>query len=456
MGLFDALNISTLGMAAQQTGLQVTGNNIANVSTPGYHRQEVVLEALALPGGVDVAEVRSVYNSLLERRLDTAAARNGAAEATVNGAAQLEQILGDTGTTGLGQALGRFFASWQSFSVTPGDPAARAGVVSASQSLASGIATAANGLVTARSDADREIGGSVNDANALLDKIAKLNLSITEAEASGTRANELRDQRDQAQRELSSLLGTTAIEQPNGELTILVAGGIAIVEGSNARHLTAVTNATTGMLDVGIQGGTQGALNASLRAGKLGAYLGLRDDTIPALQTQLDDFATLLITSVNAVHSAGFGLDGTSGRDLFVPAAGGPGAAAAMAVSASIVADPQRIAAAQTAATLPGDNRAALAVAALQTQLLANGGTATLAQALTQIQSAVGGATANAQMEQQSAESSQQQLTALRESESGVSIEEQMTLLSRYQRAYEAASKVISTVDSMFDTLLNM
>jgi len=452
-GLFDVLRIGSGALSAQQLGLQVVGNNIANASTKGYHRQEVVLSSLAYPGGVSATAVRSVRNDILERRLDAAASRSGAADTMVAGTANLEALLGETSDSGLGTALSRFFSSWQKLGAAPADMTARGEVVNSARYLADGIRSSAQGLVQARGEANEQVSATVDQANALIDNIASLNRSILAAESAGTPSNDLRDQRGEAQRQLAGLIGGTANENDQGLLTVISSSGVVVVQAGETRHLQVTTNAATGMLDVGLEGRPAGTL-AGTFGGSLGATISLRDTTIPALQTQLDNVATSLVNSVNGLHAAGYGLDGVTGRNLFVPAVGGPGSALAIGVDPTVAADPRRVAASQSATTVPGDNRVAVAIAAIAGQNVASGGTATLAQAVAGLQGSVGFASQSAQNEQAAADAGMQQLSDMRESESGVSVEEQMTLLSQYQRAYEAASKVIQAADQMLQTLL--
>lgn len=452
-GPWDVLQIGATSLSAQQLGLRTVANNIANASTDGYNRQEVRFSEVAYPGGV-TAQVRTVRDQILGRRLDDAAARSGAADAQVAGTANLEAIFTDTSGGGLGPALSRFFGSWQKVSSAPGDLSARAEVIDSARALAGTFSGAAQRLQDARADADGQVATMVTRANSLIQDIAHLNGLILQTEAGGQTADGLRDQRYQAQRELSTLVGTTGSETAMGQLTVIGANGVTLVQGSDRRLLETSSSGTTGMLDVTVTGRTAGSLNTTL-GGALGATLALRDSTIPALQTQLDSVASSLITSVNALHTAGYGLDGVTGRAMFGPAGGGPGSAISMAIDPAVALDPRYVAASQSAATVPGDNRIANAISALETAAVASGGTATLSAAVAAIKGAAGEASSTAQDEQAAAQSAVQQLEDMRQSESGVSVEEQMTLLVQYQRAYQAAMKVISTADQMLETLIN-
>jgi flagellar hook-associated protein 1 FlgK len=174
----------------------------------------------------------------------------------------------------------------------------------------------------------------------------------------------------------------------------------------------------------------------------------------------LDDLTEAIVTEVNALHQSGFGLSidpvsglPVTGQDFFV--ASGI-TAASMSVNPDILGDVNRIAAATTAATVPGDNRNAVAIAALQSQGTMMGGKATFDDFYSALVGRVGNDVRYASANHDYEVAMVSQLENYRESVAGVSLDEEMINLVKYQHAYEAAARVINTVDEMLDTVLNM
>jgi flagellar hook-associated protein 1 FlgK len=171
---------------------------------------------------------------------------------------------------------------------------------------------------------------------------------------------------------------------------------------------------------------------------------------------QLDTFAKTLVDTVNAQHALGFDLNGVAGGDFFAPITATAGAAANVQVDSAVLADPHLIAAAQSAAGAPGDNRNAQALADLQTSVQAALGNRTFKDYFVHLVSDVGQQLQTSQDTNEFQRALFDQTQARRESLSGVNIDEEVTNLIKFQRAFEAASRVISVGDEMYETLVNM
>jgi flagellar hook-associated protein 1 FlgK len=190
--------------------------------------------------------------------------------------------------------------------------------------------------------------------------------------------------------------------------------------------------------------------------GKMGSLLSLRDSQVPDMIERLDQLAQTLVDEVNNQHALGFDLNGAAGGNLFTPIAATAGAAANVQVDAAIAANPRLIAAAAAANTVPGDNRNAQAMVDLQSTSFAALGGFTLEDSFLSL---VGGIASQAQNAQDQTTFKQALLTqaqARRESVSGVNIDEEMTKLIQFQRAFEASSLLVRTVDSMYQSLIEM
>jgi flagellar hook-associated protein 1 FlgK len=193
-------------------------------------------------------------------------------------------------------------------------------------------------------------------------------------------------------------------------------------------------------------------VTSGITSGTLEGIRQARDIDIPSVMSSLDHFAKDFGDAVNALHMTGFALDGTTGRPLFVPAAGVTGAAHGMAVDPSLTDHPELLAAASNVTDLPGGNDIAAALANLSTTALPNGSTASERYAA--IASKVGVLRSIATSEEQMRQDTVATATTLRESASGVSTDEEMIHMQQFQRAFEASSKILQTVDGLFDVLL--
>jgi flagellar hook-associated protein 1 FlgK len=453
-GLFDLLHTPQRGLTASQAGQAAVAHNLANAQTEGYTRRDLVLEGLHPLRGVDATGHRRAADRHLVSRLDGQTTSDAHARAREPWLFEIEAAVGDLSGNGLGATLDGLFGSFRTLAAAPDDPSARLETIRHAEDLAAQVRRAATRLDQLQTDANRRLGDEIPEINDRLAEVARLNRDIRVAEATGGDAGDLRDLRDRAVRDLAARAGTRALDDGRGGAIVLL-GGMRLVQDDGAESLVLTADPVTGFSRVAI-GGPTGSDVTSQIGGVAGAHVQLRDDEIPTRLAALDTWAWDLTTSLNARHAAGFGLDGAGGRNLFAPPASVAGAAASMAVDATVAQDPDALAAALDPAGVPGDGRNALELADLEDQDLALLGTATLSEAIASLQSQVGLAARQGRTTVEREAARLDQLTALRDSISGVDIQEQLLWMSRYQRAYEASARVISTLDDMLRTLVNL
>jgi flagellar hook-associated protein 1 FlgK len=289
-----------------------------------------------------------------------------------------------------------------------------------------------------------------------------LNQEIVENEAYGEDANELRDQRDSAARDLGELIGATSSFDDNGYLSIKLGGGINLVNRDKTITLAArnIDENNDGTVDspyfeVWTDSGVDFKVDERL-GGKLAGLMQLRDVDLADRAAELDEFAYDLASAANAVHEANFDLDGNAGEALFEALANVDGAAGLLSINANIENNVNLLAAADSAANAPGSGVGALALAQLEHSNVANSDTQTLSESANLLQTNYLFSLREALHAEEGSERRLGLLDQLRESHSGVSIEEEMMNLNKYQRAFQGASKVLTTVDQMLQTLINM
>jgi len=446
-GLFSSLSMAAQSLEAQRAGLDVAGQNIANLNTPGYKRRRLDLaEAVNGIGGVEVLGTRAARDAVLDTRVRTAipdASREGA---ILNQLSLVETTIGAPGQ-GIDGRLSAFFDAFASLSVDPTSTVARDGVVLQGRELASAFTATATRLASSVQLADNGVRDAVGQVNSLSQQIAALNVAI--AASGGTDVDALKDRQQLAVEQLSSLTSVAVLARPDGGVDVTIPSGRALVIGGSKYDVSASTGGN-GLATLSLGGAD---ITGELTSGTVGGLLYTRDTLIPGYRARLDQLAFGVAQEVNTLHQSGFDLNGNPGTAFFTPPAAVAGAAAAMTVSATVQGNPSLVAASQTGA--PGDNQVARALANLRLQPVLSGGTTTFAEGWAQLAYQVGSDVDTARAEQSSLRDVLGQVQKLRDQVSGVSLDEEAASMMKFQRAYEANARFFTAVDSMLQTLMN-
>jgi flagellar hook-associated protein 1 FlgK len=449
---FGSINTALTALYAQRRGLDVTGQNIANANTEGYTRQRVDMQSQTgsisatmyaktdgIGTGVAVNNVTRIRDEYLESRGRMEHGNNAYLAQQSSGYSTVENAFAEPNDTALQAQLGQMWDSWADVANNPKDAAARSALIEQSTTVASQFNDLHSSFAGQWGNDRRELIAYANDVNTTAAAVAQLNDSIVKATATGLTVNELQDRRDVAVMHLSELTGATATPRPNGAVDVQV-GTSTLVSEFTTRNV-AVTGAQR-LEDQGTDPMTlrwADSQQAITAGGTIGAIADEMSTVIPGVSAQLDTVAKNLADTVNAAHSAGFSADGSTGLNFF---AGNSAATLKVAVT-----DPAKVAYAATTATL--DHSVA-------DQLAGSGTSGTGPDADYQVLIGQLGVAAGASSRRSDIQSTiTQQADADRESTSGVNLDEEMTRLLTYQRGYEAASRVLTTVDSMLDQLIN-
>lgn len=329
-GISGMFNIGRLALFASQNGLAVTSQNIANVNTPGYTRQEAVLEATrpvsGQPGqigtGVAVTEIRRIVDRFVENQITSGESNLGRLQTKERFLRRVESVFTDAQGTGMNQALSDLFAALQDLSVNPQNQPERVVLLERGEALVQQIGATDAQLQQIRKDINSEIIGNISDINLLTGRIADLNGQISQVEITGQQANDLRDQRQILLNDLSKQIDVSTLENELGELTVFMGGGKLLVEGRLATTLRGLaTQDNTGFVTVSYDPGTGSTtdITAAITNGRLKGLIDLRDIILPETINQLDQLAAGMINEVNQQHRLGYGLDGSTGNDFFSP-----------------------------------------------------------------------------------------------------------------------------------------
>ena len=449
-GLFTTLSAASRALAAQDYGLNVTGQNIANLNTDGYSRRTVDLQEVApgAGGGVDATSARAQRDALLESRIRQAYPAEQQQSAIATSLGVVETTLGSPGQSIDGQ-LTAFFNTFASLSQDPTSSIARDGVVQQGQLLARAFNVMSTNLADARTAADSQIRSGVGRINSLAAQIASLNASI--GNAGGADAESLRDQQGVALKKLSGLADITVTQQVDGTASVSVGTGRALVVGGDAYALGIGSAGISGEATITSQGVD---VTSEISRGSVGGELLVRDQYVPGYQARLDQLAFGVAQQVNTLHAAGYDANGHTGQTFFTPLGSAAGAAAALAVDPALAGDSSLVAASSTGTA--GDNQAAKAIANLRDARTMSGGTASLSDVWSQLVFRVGSDSQTAQAQQHSSQEIVNQIAKLRDQVSGVSLDEESANMLKFQRAYQANARLFSAVEQTLTTLMGM
>lgn len=319
------LNIGMSGLAASQSSLAVTGNNIANVDTAGYSRQQTVQGTKAsqqygnvfIGTGTTLADVRRVYNAYLDSQLQTATSLNSEAASFQAQATPLDASLSDV-NTGLTGVLQKFFTSMQGVSTSATDDTSRQSVLTGAQALSNRFNTIAKQL----NDQNTTINGSLSDMAAQVNKlataIAGLNQKIGEVSTSGGQPNDLLDSRNEAVRQLSELTGAQVVERGTS-YDIYVGSGQPLVMGNTTNTLeTAPSKDDPTRMGLQMNRGSSTIdITSVISGGEIGGLLTYRKEVLDPSLNELGRVALVIADQMNSQQAQGVDKNGDFGAAIF-------------------------------------------------------------------------------------------------------------------------------------------
>jgi flagellar hook-associated protein 1 FlgK len=450
--LSSVLSTAVQSLVADTAALKITSNNIANANTPGYSRQIPIFQeapptndgSLSIGNGAVLEGYQSVRDELVSNQIQQETSSQGSANAQVGTMEQIQPTF-TTSSVDIGTEMSAFFTSISSLSTNPTNSAERQGVLAAGNNLVTAFNTTSNVLTTQQNALNTPVSQDVSQINQLTQQIAALNPQIAALQASGQDGGSLQDQQNQLVLALSALTNVSATQTPQGE-TLTTGNGTALVVGSNNYALQTATG-SDGMQHVLDHSGTD--ITDSLTTGNLGGSIQMRDQTIPGLLSQLDTLANQFGNAMNAAQAKGFDESGTAGGNIFTVPATVAGSAGAISMATT---DPTKIAASSDGTAGSNGNLANLT--AVQTTAFPAGNTpgATYADLVF----SVGSLTSNANAESSAIAASLLQLNDQLSSVSGVSIDQEATNLITFQTAYQAAARVVTTMQAMFAVTMSM
>ena len=331
MGLSSALATALSGLRANQAQLSIVSSNIANAQTPGYVAQDANQIEIASGGFGSTVEVTGVNRQLdlfVQNQLRTETSGGSYATQISNILSQLQSVYGTPGGDGtLENALNNFTTALQSLSSSPSDTSAQSVALQAAQSFAGELNTTTQGIQPLRTNVDQDIGNSAAQANADLNQIAQINTQLQGLSPTDPQAATLADQRDSAINDLSKLVDIRVVTDSSNQTNIFTNSGIQLVgqglastfeyTSQGALNANSLYNADpsksgVGALNIKLPNGAQidAVANNVISSGQIAADIKLRDQTLVQAQTQVDQLAATLSSSLSDQTTAGTAVTG--------------------------------------------------------------------------------------------------------------------------------------------------
>jgi flagellar hook-associated protein 1 FlgK len=456
-GTFASLNSALSALRYNRVAMDVASGNIANVGTEGYARRRVNAESVGAPArpamwsrydggadGVRAAGVDRMVDSLLDVRARREHGNQSYLDVRQAVLERVESGIGEPGDNGVAAAIADFRSAWHDLANNPGSDAARSQVLGRAETLTDAIRIQSRNIDAESGDLRVRANADVTEVNTVASDLAATNKSIAVASLNGDDAGVLLDRRDQLAMRLSELTGAKTTQRADGGFDVTV-NGVPLVTGSNAGTL----QIATGITPAGASDGNPITFTITDSSGTTPVPVGLTGDlggvtdllttTLPAYSAGLGAVAQQLADQVNTLHQAGYDAAGNPGQPFFSYNPADPAGTLTVALTAS----------SQVAASgVPGGVLDAANANAL--------GTATgVEDSYQRLISGFGTEVASVKRLAANQQVLTGQVDGSREQLSGVNLDEEMVSMLSSQRAYEAAARVMTTVDSVIDTLIN-
>ncbi|MGZ3592820.1 MAG: flagellar hook-associated protein FlgK [Syntrophales bacterium] len=452
-------NTARDAISANLTAMNVTGSNIANVNTPGYSRLRPDFGSIGVFNtasdqqqvGVKITSIERLYDKYLDQQVVQQEQYGAYSQSQLDVLNNVQTVFNESTGGGVNDLLSQFWGAWSQLSANPSGITERDSLVSVSQSLASMFNQKANELINIQNDTNNEISSDVTKLNTDLAQLADYNDKIVQIQNSGGTAADLCDKRTELLKNISQIADVNYYEEKDGSVNVYISNGRSLVEGTNVWNLNVKANPNnSNYYDIVFADAPNQVINGDLKGGQLAGLIDVRDNKVAGYLNDLNSMASTIITKVNALNSSGYDLNGNAGGNFFSTTST---LAKDMQVDSSIVADVRKIAA---GTTVNGDGDNASSIAALQNDASSMGSGMTIDNFYESLTSRVGQDVVNAQNTLDHQTFVMNQLENQRDAVSGVSLDEEMLNLIKYQAAYNAAGRLVATVNTMMNNLINL
>ncbi len=451
MSISSMFEIGRRSLSTYKSAIDVTSGNIANANNPGYTRRRVDLRNLTQTNGVlgrlgsgvspgDLLRTRQRFAETALWRENAGLAKYEQSETMLQ---QVESIFGDASSGGLSNVLSEFWNSWNDLANDPESDSLRSLVKNKGQLLADSMNNTYNRTLQFQQQIKPQISGTVNDINRIGRQLVNLNRELRVSDNP-----DLLDSRDQLISDLSKMINISVKEKDTGEVSIF-SGGYLLVSDTKQNELSVSFNSDSAVQSAAVVF-KDSNFEPEIEGGTLAGMMDTFNNKIPSYLDSLDTLAVNVAEKVNELHAAGYNVAGTTGVNFFDDGVSG---ASSFRMNAAIVEDPTLIAT-RAATEGVGSNSVAESIFNLQFDTIVENQAPS--DFFTNLLSVIGSDIDNASFLRESQELITQNLQNQKDQVAGVSLDEEMTKLVQYEQAYQAAAKIINTVDQMLETVLSL
>jgi flagellar hook-associated protein 1 FlgK len=312
-GVNAILSIAKTALLTQQMAIEVTSHNVANVNTPGYSRQQLVMEPNnsvpvrvgQIGTGVQAQAIIQYHDKFMTAKVNQKTSTMTGFEAKKSSMKVVEALFNETTEEGLSKLLGQFWAAWHDLGNNPAGKAERVTLSERAGLLADHFQGLYSDLMRLSTDMDINLDAGIEDINSLTGQIADLNVQIVSVGEGVGAANDLRDKRDDLVRRLAELMDINYFEISSGAYTIMSGSGNILVESKQSWDLE-LNNGQ--VCWVSSSGAKVEMTSSDVQGGKLGGWLAVKQEIIPDVLDKVNNLAESFIREVNSQHSQGIGL----------------------------------------------------------------------------------------------------------------------------------------------------
>lgn len=469
--LANILNKGSESLSNSRMAVDVAGHNISNAHTPGYSRQTATFEAktpiqygLHIFGdGARVQSIARAHDTFLEGQLRREVQIQSKTETLSKGLQKLESLFNPDLSSTIRDRLVSFSNAIRELANSPEEPTARINAVENGKALSQAFNAAHAGVVQVQTDANAEITQDLKTLNQKLHEVAELNGQIREMGAGGRdEVNDLEDKRDKILKEVGEMIDVNIYKDKNDQITVRGPNECLLVEGRFSSRFEMENLAVTGNMPNVIvsefdkQNFTD--MTQKIHRGKVGALLAVRDNYAQKIRENINELAKGFGDHFNSIHETGYGLNNYRNQNgrAFFSGLDGPGEAGQdIDVNITIASDPNAVATAMSPGAA-GDNVVANNLVKMFYTTYFEGDSTTVSGMYDKMISRLGNDTVHAKEEAAASKIVFDKLKAQQEAFSGVSLDEEAASLLKFQHLFNASSKIITTANEMFQTVLDL
>jgi len=475
---FSSLEIGKRALIAQKFGLDITGNNIANVNTPGYSRRTAILAETDqikqknnyLGTGVVVQKIQNFREEYYDKEIRNALSRVSNYENDTTYLQRLETILAEPGDTGINEIVTDFFNKFEELTVKPESIPLRQNLLSIATTLTDRVNYSANSISDLRQEVKKKSSAIADNINSLLTDIASLNNQILRSGNSSTSESQtLIDERANRLEDLSKSIDTKIGTNDDGSINVFVNGMNLLTSNVfSSVKINEVIDDTSGERSLVLtkyDSENSTSIELEPQSGEIYSNIKLYNVTLDDLDSSgsfsvpksINDFVVNLASKVNSYTRIGFGLNDASGSDPqrdFFQGNGGKISSFNITVNPDLIDNPADIPLTSMAGE-SGNSEISSLIAKISTDntFLNNQNPIDY---YTNLMGKLGSISKETLNSLNSTQLIEQQLNSQRESVIGVNLDEEAVNLIKFQKAFEAASRIVNTSNEILGTLVNL